>query len=390
MTTITILGNNSGRNAGDNAILGNLLRDVSAELPQAEFLVPTTNPGFIRRHFGQFKVKPMGLLPWNGCIKNLGWPLYKAMTSADAVLICDNILFDRKLYNPLFNYLSSVALFAPFCKKRGIPIALYNASVGPIDTPAGKKALAKVLAATELAVIRDQNTKELLERLALPCPELHVHADCALNTEPPPETRMQEIIAKERLFSNPKGTIGFNVNSYIDNWSKKGDFTRESFCAAIAGAADRVMDELDADLIFFVTQVMDTKITRQCVDKIARQERVRIISNAEYTYEEIAALLGRVELHSGLRTHSLIFCAAMRTPMIGIVSYPKSAGFLRTVGQGDWLLPFADLNADSLTAMISRAWQERAATREELARLVPAEKEKARSTAKLLKQHLLR
>jgi polysaccharide pyruvyl transferase WcaK-like protein len=76
--------------------------------------------------------------------------------------------------------------------------------------------------------------------------------------------------------------------------------------------------------------------------------------------------------------------------MIGIVSYPKSAGFLRTVGQGDWLLPFADLNADSSTAMISRAWQERAATREELARLVPAEKEKARSTAKLLKQHLLR
>jgi polysaccharide pyruvyl transferase WcaK-like protein len=388
VTTITILGNNSGRNAGDNAILGNLLRDVSAELPQAEFLVPTTNPGFIRRHFSQFKVKPVGLLPWNGCIKNFGWPLYKAMTTADAVLICDNILFDRKFYNPLFNYLSSVALFAPFCKKRGIPLVLYNASVGPIDTPVGKKALAKVLAATELAVIRDQNTKELLERLALPCPELHVHADCALNTEPPPETRMEEIIAKERLFSNPKGTIGFNVNSYIDNWSKKGDFTREGFCSAIAGAADRVMDELGVDLIFFVTQVMDTKITRQCVDKIARQERVRIISNADYTYEEIAALLGRVELHSGLRTHSLIFCAAMHTPMIGIVSYPKSAGFLRTVGQGDWLLPFADLSADSLAAMISKAWHERAATKEELARLVPAEKAKARKTAELLKQHL--
>lgn len=390
MTTITILGNNSGRNAGDNAILGNLLRDVSAELPQAEFLVPTTNPGFIRRHFGQFKVKPMGLLPWNGCIKNLGWPLCKAMTAADAVLICDNILFDRNLYNPLFNYLSSVALFAPFCKKKGIPLVLYNASVGPIDRPAGKRALAKVLAATELAVIRDQNTKELLERLALPCPELHVHADCALNTIAPPKERLEAIIAKERLFSNPKGTIGFNVNSYIDNWSKKGSFTRESFCAAIAGAADRVMDELDVDLIFFITQVMDTKITKQCVDKIARQERVRIISNADYTYEEIAALLGRVELHSGLRTHSLIFCAAMHTPMIGIVSYPKSAGFLRTVGQGDWLLPFADLSADSLAAMISKAWQERAATREELARLVPAEKAKARATAALLKQRLRR
>jgi polysaccharide pyruvyl transferase WcaK-like protein len=116
---------------------------------------------------------------------------------------------------------------------------------------------------------------------------------------------------------------------------------------------------------------------------------VKIISNADYTYEEIAALLGRVELHSGLRTHSLIFCAAMHTPMIGIVSYPKSAGFLRTVGQGDWLIPFADLTADSLAAMISKAWVERTATRQELERLVPAEKEKARSTAALLKKHLL-
>lgn len=390
MQRITVLGNNSGRNAGDNAILGNLLRDVSAELPEAEFIVPTTNPGFIRRHFGQFKVRPAGLLPWNGCVKNLGWPLYKAMTDTDAALICDNILFDRKLWNPLFNYLLSVSLFAPFCKKKGIPLVFYNASVGPVDTPAGKKALAKVLAATELAVIRDRNTKELLEQLAFPCPEPQVHADCALNTAAPPQERMEAVIAKERLFTNSKGSIGLNVNAYIDNWSQGGGFGREEFCAAIAGAADRVMDSLGVDVIFFVTQVMDTKITRQCAEKIARQERVRTVSCADYTYEEIAALLGRVELHAGLRTHSLIFCAAMCTPMIGIVSYPKSAGFLRTVGQGDWLLPFADLTADSLAAMMRKAWDERAATKQELERLVPAEKEKARSTAKLLRQLLLR
>jgi polysaccharide pyruvyl transferase WcaK-like protein len=80
----------------------------------------------------------------------------------------------------------------------------------------------------------------------------------------------------------------------------------------------------------------------------------------------------------------------MHTPMIGIVSYPKSAGFLRTVGQGDWLLPFVDLTTESLVAMIRKAWQERSATREELARLVPAEKEKARQTAVLLKEYLRR
>jgi polysaccharide pyruvyl transferase WcaK-like protein len=279
MKKITVLGNNSGRNAGDMAILGNLLRDISEEIPGCTYFIPTTNPSFIQKHFKQFNVEAVSMLPWKGCIKNLGWPLYKAMTDTDLVLICDNILFDRKFYNPLFNNLSSIALFAPFCKKKGIPIVLYNVSVGPIDYPVGKKALQKVLDATELVVTRDQATQEIFDALGVHYPELHIHADCALNTQPPPEERIQEIIRKEQLFTNPKGTVGFNVNAYIDNWSKGGTFRREHFCAAIAGAADRVMADLDVDVIFFVTQVMDLKITKECIAQIKGQERVKIIAN---------------------------------------------------------------------------------------------------------------
>ncbi len=386
MKKITVLGNNSGRNAGDMAILGNLLRDVSEEIVDVEFYVPTTNAGFIRDNFKEFRVTPVPMMPWNGCIRNFGWPLYRAMTNTDLVLICDNILFDRKFYNPLFNNLSSIALFAPFCKKKGIPIVLYNVSVGPIDFPVGKKALQKVLDATELIVTRDTATKEIFDGLELNYPELHIHADCAMNTESPAQQRMDEIIAKEQLFTNSSGTIGFNVNAYIDNWSKGGTFTRDGFCNSIAGAADRVIRELGVDVIFFVTQVMDMEVTRDCISRIKEQSRVKIISNVDYTYEEIAALLGMVEVHSGLRTHTLIFSAAMGTPMIGITSYPKSAGFLRTVGQEGWQVPFARLTVDFLGDMVVKAWKVREKTRKELAAVVPGEKEKARLTASFLQR----
>ena len=388
MKRITVLGNNSGRNAGDMAILGNLLRDVSEEIPGIEYIVPTTNIRFINDHFKQFNVKPVGLMPWNGCIRNFGYTMYKAMTNTDLVLICDNILFDRKFYNPLFNNLSSIAFFAPFCKKRNIPIMLYNCSVGPIDYEVGKKAMQKVLDASDLVVTRDTATKEIFDNLGIRYPELHIHADCALNTEPPSDERMADIIAKEQLFTNSKGTIGFNVNAYIDNWSKGGTFSRDDFCSSIAGAADQVIEDLGVDVIFFVTQVMDLKVTRECVAKIAKQDRVKIISNVEYTYEEIAALLGRVELHSGLRTHTLIFSAAMATPMIGITSYPKSAGFLRTVGQEKWQVPFEKLSADFLGTMIKDAWKVRKETSEQLKPIAEREKEKARRTASLLKRYV--
>ena len=74
MKTISVLGNNSGRNAGDAAILGNLLRDISALYDDVLFTVPTTHPGFVKSTFKQFNVKPVPLLPWYGSIKNFGLP----------------------------------------------------------------------------------------------------------------------------------------------------------------------------------------------------------------------------------------------------------------------------------------------------------------------------
>jgi polysaccharide pyruvyl transferase WcaK-like protein len=384
MKTITVLGNNSGRNAGDNAILGNLLDDFSLERSDILFQIPTLNPRFIRTHFGHHPIRPMGMMPWNFALKNLGWPLYRAMTNTQMVLITDNILFDRKFNNPFVNNLKSIAIFSSFCKKKGIPIILYNSSVGPIDHQVGKDALQKVLDASSLVITRDFSTKELIENLQLRHPEIVVHADCALNTQLPTESRLQEIIDKEDLFKGPKGTIGLNVNAYIDNWSQSGSLNREEFCKIIAATADSLIETLDIDILFTVTQIMDMKITRECVRHIQRKERVRIVGNKDYTYQELAGLLGKVGIHAGLRTHTLIFCAAVGTPMININAYPKSAGFLKTIGMGDWSIDFDDLSVGKLSGLMRSAWQQRDRLREEMRPVVDVEKKKAQDSVRLV------
>lgn len=384
MKTITVLGNNSGRNAGDNAILGNLLNDFALERSDILFQVPTLNTRFIRSSFGHHPVRPMGMMPWNFALKNLGWPLYRAMTRTDLILVTDNILFDRKFYNPFVNNLNSIAIFSSSSKKRGIPIVLYNASIGPIDREAGRRALQKVLNCSPLVITRDAQTRELIEHLGIRHPEIVVHADCALNTPIPSEARLREIIAREDLFRGPNGTIGLNVNAYIDDWSQTGRLSRNDFCSIIAGTADRLISELDVDILFTVTQIMDMRITRECVEKIRRRDRVRVVGNRDYTYEELTGLLGRVEVHAGLRTHTLIFCAAAGTPMISIDAYPKSGGFLKTIGMGDWRIGFGDLSAENLAGIIRRARDRREALRARMAPVVAAEKEKARASVRLV------
>lgn len=384
MRTITVLGNNSGRNVGDNAILGNLLDDFALERTDILFQIPTLSPRFIQTNFGNHHIRPMGMLPWNFALKNLGWPLYRAMTNTELVLVTDNILFDRKFNNPFVNNLKSIALFSSFCKKKGIPIVLYNSSIGPIDHQVGKEALQKVLDCCPLVITRDGQTKELIENLELRHPEIVVHADCALNTQLPSEARLNEIIEKEDLFKGKNGTIGLNVNAYIDSWSQKGTLNRHDFCKIIAGTADSLIERLDVDVLFTVTQIMDMKITLECMELMQKKDRARVVGNKDYTYQELAGLLSKVDVHAGLRTHTLIFCAAVGTPMISINAYPKSAGFLNTVGMGDWTIDFADLSVEALAKIMERAWHDREMLREKMQPIVEIEKKKARDSVHLV------
>lgn len=109
---IVVIGNYSGRNAGDAALLEGLMRDVTTTFPdqRLRFEIPTIKPSFVRDTYGQeFDVRPVGLLPWNLSLKILGVPIVRTVLSADLVLVTDAILFDRKLYNPTFNYLHTLS-----------------------------------------------------------------------------------------------------------------------------------------------------------------------------------------------------------------------------------------------------------------------------------------
>ena len=57
MKKICVIGSYSGRNAGDAAILENLLHDISSVNNNVEFLVPTISKSFIDSTYSRFPVK---------------------------------------------------------------------------------------------------------------------------------------------------------------------------------------------------------------------------------------------------------------------------------------------------------------------------------------------
>lgn len=388
MKKINVLGNFSGRNAGDAAILGCLLRDISTVSDDVRFLIPTINPPFVRRSFNQFDITPISLLPWNFSAKICGLPVVRATLKADLVLVTDAILFDRKLYNPLFNYLWTLSWLLPMAKKRRIPVVLYNASIGSIRTQAGSRCLQKVIASTSAMILRDRESFDLVRKAGMPLPQVFEGADCALNSKAADEKRFEEIKKRHGLFNNRRPVIGFNINTYIDVYVRENGktFGRKNLVDIYARVVNRVIDDLNTDVIFVETQHMDLGIARETLQKISRPDRVRMISNHEYSYEDICAVLKHMEVFVGMRTHSLILSAAMGIPPVGIVTYPKNRGFMRTIGMQDHLIEFADLTPEKFFHVIMTAFKNRETTRARMLPQVEQEKTKAAQAAGLLRR----
>ena len=386
MKKVTVIGNFSGRNAGDAAILGGVLRDVSSRFKRVKFDIPTINTQFVDRSFYFYNIKSVGMMPWNLSAKILGLPVVRSVLTSDLILVTDAILFDRKLYNPLFNYLWTLSKVLPLASKRGIPVVLYNCSLGPIRTRAGRYALEQVLNSAELLILRDVESVELLERLELSHPNIVEGADCALNAEPAGDKRFQEICATEGLFQSERPVIGFNVNSYVDAFVRKdgASFGRETLVRLYAETVDRVIESLGVDVIFVETQHMDMKIAGAVLASIKQRERVRLISNKKYSYNDICAVLRRLELFVGMRTHSLILSSAMGIVPVGIVTYPKNRGYMRTIGLEDNLIEFADLSTEKFVQLIRSVYERRNEIKEKMIPNLLREKAKARDAVNQL------
>jgi polysaccharide pyruvyl transferase WcaK-like protein len=387
---ICVVGNFSGRNAGDAAILGGLLKDVTAAYGPMKFDVPTINPGFVKRQYADFDVEPVGMLPWNLSIKIFGLPIIRSILRSDLVLVTDAILFDRKLFNPLFNYLSTMALVLPMAKWRGIPVVLFNCSLGPAPTRTGRACLRRVLEAADVIILRDEESLSEIPVNRNIEPRIQRGADCALSIDRAVDERVDAIIDSEDLSPGGKPFLTFNVNSYIDVFVRvRGKrIGIEEFSDLMSTAVNQVLSRVDANIVFVVTQPMDMKITNMVLSGIKQPGRIRMIKNPDYTYAELAGVFSRAQIHVGMRTHSLILASSVVTPVVGIISTPKNRGYMKSIRQDERMVEFDVLTADYLADMVVTTWNNREALREELAPIIAAEKTKAAGAARFLQPYL--
>lgn len=354
---ITLLGSNSGNNVGDAAILSGILDVVTKEMPDAEFFVPSTNPSFIDSNYGStYNVKGVNVMPWTGSIRLLGIPTMHCMLKSDAALICDGIIFGKKLFNPMFNFLITLVFLVPWAKLTGCKLVCYSCGIGPFPSFWSRLFARWVINGSDLVIMREHDSRKLAEEIGV-TKEIVVTGDAAFLNPVNDDERAKEIAKAEGIdLSTPQ--FGINVTKYIDSWLSKDERvgSKEEFLQTIAdgiNAANASLGGAFAPLIFS-THPMDEEFCLMLASKVGG----KTIVSTKYLSHDIQAMMRQCNLFMGMRFHSVVLASAVYTPVVGLIYAPKVRGFMRLLKCEEYGLELKELNSQRLADRIARAWQE--------------------------------
>lgn len=385
LKSITLLGSASGRNAGDAALIAAIMDGVDEACGRRiRYEIPTIRPDYIRDEYPNDSV-PVGMMPWQGALRMLGIPTLRSILRTDAILIFDACLFDRSLFNPLFNFLSSFYLMLPLAKKRGVPIIGFNVGVGPVHTKSGKKMLKKVVDMMDFITVRDQDSLDLLREVGVENTRVQLAADAALNAPSCDETEAAALY-KEAGISIEEPKLGINVNRYLDTWASadRESMGKEKFLEVFSKALIKVHEEIKVPVVFITTQYHDIEVTRELRACLPAEIKTAQIDNRDSNHAKIKGVLRHLDLLCGMRLHSLIMASAELAPVVGITYQPKVAYYFRELELPERTLSFDDFTPESLSALILNGWKDREALSAQLHKRIPVLKAKAAWSAELM------
>lgn len=385
ISSITLLGSSSGRNSGDAALIAAIMDGIDAACGRRLlYEIPTIRPDYIRDHYPN-RVRPVGMMPWQGTVRMLGVPTARSLARADLALVFDAILFDRALFNPLFNFMSSLYAMLPLLRRSGTPLAAYNVGVGPVTTAPGRAMLRAIIDQMDWVTVRDRDSLDLLRSIGVRQERVRLTADAALAAPSASDAQTDEVLRGFGL-SPGEPVLAININRYLDTWAASGrkSMGREAFLRVYAEALRGVVERLGVPVLFVSTQTHDAEISADLMRRLPAGTRAALLDNRRFDHVAVKGILRRVSLLCGMRLHSIILASAECTPVVGIAYQPKVAYYFRELEQEEGALSFDAFNPESLRDHILRGWDRRAELRAGLERRLPVLRRRSLWSARLV------
>ncbi len=359
---ITLLGNNSGRNLGDAAIMSSILDMIAKELPDSEVLVPSLNPGFVNDNYAEdYNVKAVDVRLRTLSLRLLGLPTFYSLLRSDVALICDGIIFGRKLFSP-HNFLITLIFLVPFAKLVGCKVVCFSCGIGPFPSKLSKIFAKLVIQLSDLVIMRERDSAKLARDIGV-TKQIRINGDSAfVNPIAGVEDAIE--ILEENNVRLDKPFLGLNITPYIDSWLKaeeridnKKAFL-ENYARNVKFALKKITTE-EPEILVFSCSPMDEEYSH----KFAKLLNATVIDNTRYLSHSIQAVMRECDLLVGMRFHSLVLSSAAGSAILGLVYAPKVKGYMRLIDSEKYCIELKDVDKPIFIDTLADAWDNRAELR---------------------------
>lgn len=349
-------------NAGDEAILKAILREVYSVMPGADVTVLSRNPTETAAANG---IHVLHMFDICGFWRVLGRT--RLYINGGGNLIQD-VTSRRSLWYYLFT------LYA--AKLRHCKVLMYGCGIGPVNHPQDVRLTRRILnGCVDAVTLREPDSLKELEAMGVRSPEIMLTADPALTLEKAPEEETESVLLRAGI--PPQG-------NYICFALRKWPGFAEK--APLFGAAARYAYET-----YGLTPVFAAVEKNQDpgANRIAAQGLEGIphyfLDDAGSSGTIIGAL-ARMKAVVSMRLHALIFAAGQGIPLVGVVYDPKVSAFLRYIGQ-ELFTGLDLLTEEQLKSMIDSAVAQAAHPETQAAAVIRLQKME-RKNAEVIRQLL--
>ncbi|MGN1001955.1 MAG: polysaccharide pyruvyl transferase CsaB [Oscillospiraceae bacterium] len=326
---VLICGAYGMSNAGDEAILEAILKEMRSIDPEMPATVLTRTPRATALKHGVDAVHtfrfPKFLPLFRRCrlYINGGGSLIQDVTSS------------RSLWYYLFTLRAA--------KKRGCRVMMYGCGIGPVSKKLNRRLSGLVIDRyVDAITLREENSLDELRSFGVTRPLVEVASDPALSLVP---ADAREIDGALERFGLEKD--GRYLCVCLRNWpgfaARAEDFAR---------AADYAWERYGLKTVFLpVNYKKDGQIAEAVAE---RMHSPAVIVRELMPTPLVVGFLSRMSAVLSMRLHGLIFAASQGVPLAGVSYDPKVAAFLDYIGQSNYV-DFRDADEARLRALIDRA-----------------------------------
>ena len=342
------------RNAGDEAILQSVYRNIKESYGDVTVTVLSSNPADTKSHYGYDAVGRFNV-----------FKLLKALKRCDVLVSGGgSLLQDSTSTRSLLYYLFIMRM----AKRMGKKVMIYANGIGPVLKKANRRRVRKVVNRADVITLRDSASAEELSSMGVKRDDIIVTAD--------PVFTMHGVSHAEALSCLEKIGLGPGpfISVSIRDWPGTGDF-----CRSIASVCDTVYETSGRNILFIPMQT--DKDAGVCHKVRGMMRNPSFILEGWFTAEELMGVIGASDAMIAMRLHALIFAARMCVPFAGLIYDPKVSAYADALGMpsaGDVTDFDADHALETVLDLIERrdelkeALSLRSAELEEAARKDPA------------------